>query len=180
MGEVQHTRYTKTAVILHWLIAIGVFVLIGLAWYMMGLPKKTPERSYFYNLHKSIGLTVAALVVIRVWWRAKHTPPPLPGTMPQWQVTASHWSHLLLYTSLIFMPIFGFVASNFSKWGVKYFGIQVGPLFPESKAMYDMFQSFHRGTAYVLITLIVIHVLAALKHAFIDRDAIHKRLSLRG
>lgn len=178
MSEVANTRYTRTAVILHWLIAIGIFVLIGIGWYMVELPKKTPERAFFYNLHKSIGLTLAALIVIRVWWRAQHTPPPLPRTMPKWQVTASHWSHMLLYASLIFMPIFGFVSSNFSKWGVKYFGVQVGPFFPENKVLYDFFQTMHVWTSYLFVALIAIHVAAALKHAFVDRDAVHKRMSL--
>jgi cytochrome b561 len=74
------------------------------------------------------------------------------------------------------MPLFGFAGSNFGKFGVKYFGIQLGPFFPEDPAMVSLFQSLHRWTSYVLIALIVLHVAAALKHALVDRNGVMRRM----
>jgi cytochrome b561 len=116
-------RYNNVAITLHWIVGVLVLVLVGLGWYMVDIPRGTEERSYFYNLHKSIGLTTGIIVLIRLWWRAKHPPPPLPASMAGWQVTASKISHALLYMCLIMMPIAGFTASQFTKWGVTYFGL---------------------------------------------------------
>lgn len=176
MAGARSERYTMTAIVLHWLIAIAILALIGLGWYMVDIPKKTPERAYFFNLHKSIGLTVAGFVVVRILWRVFHAPPPLPRSIPAWQIAASKWSHALLYLCMVLMPLFGFAGSNFGKFGVKYFGIQLGPFFPEDPAMVSLFQSLHRWTSYVLIALIVLHVAAALKHALVDRNGVMRRM----
>ena len=71
-SNVQH--YDKVAITLHWLVAIGVFVMIGLGWYMTDIPKGTPDRAFWFNLHKSIGVTLGVLVLIRLWWRLTHKP----------------------------------------------------------------------------------------------------------
>ncbi len=81
-------RYTGTAILLHWVIALLVFALIGLGWYMVDIPKGTPERSYFYNLHKSIGLTTLFFILVRVAWRLTHVPPRLPRSLKRWEVAA--------------------------------------------------------------------------------------------
>ena len=114
-----HTRYTTTAIVLHWVVAILVFVLIGLGLYMQDIPKGTPDRAFFYNLHKSIGVTTALLVLARLWWRAKNPPPSLQASMPGWEIQASKISHALLYLCLIVMPLSGFAATQFTKYGVK-------------------------------------------------------------
>jgi cytochrome b561 len=169
-------RYHNFAIFLHWLLAIGVFVMIGLGWYMSDIPKGTPERAFWFNLHKSIGVTIGVLVLIRVWWRLTHKPPALPASMPGWEVTAAKISHGLLYACLIIMPLVGFLASNFSKYGVKYFGIPIGPFFAENQALRDGLQEVHEFTSYVLVTVIVIHVLAAFKHLVLDKDSVFERM----
>ena len=127
-------RYHNFAIFLHWLLAIGVFVMIGLGWYMTDIPKGTPDRAFWFNLHKSIGVTLGVLVLIRLWWRLTHKPPALPASMPAWEVTAAKISHTLLYACLVIMPVVGFLGSNFTKYGVKYFGIPIGPFFAENQA----------------------------------------------
>jgi cytochrome b561 len=170
-------RYSTTAIVLHWLVAILVFVLIGLGLYMTDIPRGTPERSYFYNLHKSIGVTVALIVFFRLWWRIRHPAPPLPDSVPAWQVRASKVSHVLLYTCLIVMPLSGFSASQFTKWGVEIYGLfKIPSMGPENKVIYDVLQGIHGVTAVVLMTVIVIHVLAALKHLLFDRDRVFQRI----
>ena len=170
-------RYDKVAVALHWLVAIGVFVMIGLGWYMTDIPKGTPDRAFFYNLHKSIGVTLAIVVLVRVVWRWTHEPPPLPQGTPGWVVNASKLSHGLLYALLVLMPVAGFTASNFTKYGVTYFGLfKIGPFFAESKALYELFQGIHHAAADVLVIVIAIHIAAALKHLLIDKDGVFYRM----
>lgn len=168
--------YTSLAVLLHWLIAIGVFVMIGIAWYMVDIPKGAPDRSFWFNLHKSIGVTVGVLVLVRIAWRLGHTPPPLPASMPSWEVTAAKISHGLLYACLLVMPTVGFIASNFTKYGVKYFGIQIGPFFAENQGLRDALQEVHEITSYILVVVIVVHVLAAFKHLIVDKDGVFQRM----
>jgi cytochrome b561 len=170
-------RYDKVAIALHWLVAIGVFVMIGLGWYMTGIPKGVPARTFYYNLHKSIGLTVALVVLIRVVWRWNHQPPPLPPGMPSWMFNASKLSHGLLYALLVLMPAAGFVASNFTKYGVTYFGLfKIGPYFPENKDMWELFQGIHHAASVVLVVVIGIHIAAAFTHLLIKKDGVFYRM----
>jgi cytochrome b561 len=175
-SSITAERYTGVAILLHWLIAILVFVLIGLGWYMVDIPKNTPERSYFYNLHKSIGLTTFAFIVVRIAWRVAHTPPALPRTLQEWEIVAATWGHRLLYVCLIVMPLSGYVASNFTKFGVKYFGIELPPWGPEDKTLYGIFNSIHVFTSFFFVALIALHVAAAFKHLVVDRDSVFRRM----
>jgi cytochrome b561 len=175
IGSIQ--RYDKVAVALHWLVALGVFVMIGLGWYMTDIPRGTPARAFFYNLHKSIGLTLAIIVLVRVVWRWNHLPPALPAATPRWVVSASKLSHGLLYALLVLMPVVGFIASNFTKFGVTYFGLfKIGPFFAENKTLYELFQGIHHAAADVLVIVVVIHVAAAFKHLLYDKDGVFYRM----
>jgi cytochrome b561 len=170
-------RYSNVAIVLHWLIALGVFVLVGVAWYMVDIPKGAPERAFWFNLHKSTGTTVGVLVLIRLWWRLTHKPPALPASMPTWEVTAAKISHALLYVCVILMPLTGFVASQFTKYGVKYFGLfSIGPFFADNKALRDGIQEVHEIISFVLVALVVIHIAAALKHLLLDKDGVFQRM----
>lgn len=171
------SRYTTTAIVFHWVVAILVFTMIGLGLYMTDVPKGTPDRAFYYNLHKSIGVTTALLVILRLWWRAKN-PPPLPlSSMPAWEVQASEISHALLYMCVIVMPLSGFAATQFTKYGVNYFGLfKIPPMGSENKVVYDLLQGIHGVTASLLIVLVIIHVLAAFKHLLINRDRVFQRI----
>lgn len=169
-------RYNNVAIALHWLIAAGVLVMIGLGWTMTDIPKGTPERAYFFNLHKSIGVTIGVLALIRLWWRATHRPPALPGSMASWEVAAAKVNHALLYACIVAMPVIGFLASNFTKFGVKYFGLQIGPFFAENQALRDGLQEVHGLLSYLLVVLVVVHVLAAFKHLLVDKDGVFQRM----
>jgi cytochrome b561 len=169
--------YDNVAVALHWLVAIGVLVMIGLGWYMTDIPKGTPNRAFFFNLHKSIGVTVGVIVLIRIAWRWTHDPPALPAGTPGWVVNGAKLSHGLLYALLVLMPAAGFIASNFNKYGVTYFGLfKIGPLFAENKGLYELFQGIHHVASDVLVAVIAIHVAAAFKHLLIDKDGVFYRM----
>jgi cytochrome b561 len=176
METTAQQRYTTIAIVLHWLIAAAVLFMIGLGWAMDDIPKGTPERAYWFNLHKSIGVTIGGLMVLRLLWRLAHRPPPLPASMPAWEVRAAGLSHVLLYVLLIAMPVIGFLASNFTKYGVKYFGLQIGPFFAENQAARDALQELHGALSYVLVVLIAVHMAAAVKHWLVDRDGVFQRM----
>jgi len=169
-------RYTGMAILLHWVIAIGVIAMFAIAYYMTDIPKGAPERAYWFNLHKSIGTTIGVLVLLRLVWRARHAPPALPASMPAWESTLAKINHVLLYACLVAMPAVGFLASNFTKYGVKYFGIPIGPFFAEDQAMRDNLQQVHEILSWLLGVLVIVHVAAALKHLLIDRDGVFQRM----
>ncbi len=176
MNANGNLRYTSTAIALHWLIALAVFALVGLGWYMVDIPKNTPERAYFYNLHKSIGLTTAFFIALRVWWRFMHRPPALPASLLSWERTLATWTHRLLYACLVVMPLSGYIASNFTKFGVKYFGIELPPWGPQDKLLYSIFNSIHVFTSYAFVTLIALHIAGAFKHLLVDKDTVFRRM----
>src|SRR5262245_35036490 len=116
-------RYTTFAIALHWIIAALIATLIVLGLYMTGLPRNTPERAYFLNLHKSLGLLTLLIVAVRIAWRLSHKPPPLPPATPAWQRHGAALSHRLLYAVMVLQPATGYLMSSFGKYGVQFFGI---------------------------------------------------------
>ena len=171
------TRYTRTAMTLHWLIAAVVLAQIAFGWYLQLVPRETPDRTIFVNFHKSTGLVIGLLIVFRLAWRLTHTPPPLPESMPAWERSAARVNHVLLYACMLIMPIAGYTASNFSKFGVKLFNaVLLPPWGVDDRGIYAFFNSLHIGTSYVFVTLIAIHALAALKHLIFPRHGILRRM----
>ena len=172
----QQAHYTRVAVILHWLIALALIGQIGFGWFLDSVARGTPARSFYVNLHKSTGLTLAVLIFARLVWRLMHRPPVLPAFMHPWERSAAQWSHAALYACMIGMPLSGYIASNFSKFGVKLFNVlSLPPWGADDTRTYAIFNTTHVVLSYVFVTLIVIHILAALKHA-IARDGVFSRM----
>jgi cytochrome b561 len=175
-GAESAARYTRTAIVLHWLIALAILGQVLLGWYVDEVPRGTPARSWYVNLHKSIGLTLGLLIIFRVYWRLRHPPPLLPASLPPWERISANVSHGALYVCMLVMPVSGYIASNFSKWGVKFFNvIQFPPWGVEDQSIYAVFNGLHRATSYIFITLIVLHVIGALRHA-VRRDGVFQRM----
>lgn len=169
-------RYTRLAIALHWLIALALLFQMSLGWRLDFIPRGTPDRSFYTNLHKSTGLLLFALILLRLGWRLGHPPPPLPDEMPRWQVQAANLSHRLLYVLMLTMPLSGYLASNFNKWGIRFFGIEIAPWGPNRPDIYRIFNGIHDVAAWLLVLLIAMHVAAALKHALVDRDGVFSRI----
>src|SRR5690554_3399816 len=137
------TRYTKTAIILHWLIAIAILFMLGLGWYMTGLPRDGAKsdvydlfdlgiytwqlseavspRTFYFNLHKSIGVTLLALIAFRLYWRLTHQPPAMLSLLKAWERKLADVAHTSLYVLMVVMPISGFLMALYSKYGIKWF-----------------------------------------------------------
>ncbi len=192
-------RYTKTAVVLHWLIALFLIAMLALGFWMSELPKEAPKtttfdlfelglftvttaepisvRTFYFNLHKSIGIIALALILLRVLWRLTHKAPTFLATMKPWEVLVADATHKLLYVLMLVMPLSGFIMSIYSKWGILFFGMPfVKGL--DNPQLRDAFKEVHEITAWLLLVFIVLHVGAAFKHKFIDKDDVMKRMSL--
>ncbi len=179
-------RYGSVAMTLHWLIAALVLVNLGLGLYMADLPKTDASRFMLFQLHKSVGLTVLVLSVLRLVWRLVNPVPPFPRGMNAFLRLGGHVSHFLLYFLIIAIPLAGWAMVSSSPIGLPtpYFGLFSWPNIsflanlPRAAKMVneDMFQETHELLAYSAIALLVLHVLAALYHQFLRRDDVLKRM----
>lgn len=170
------TRYPLPAIALHWLLVALVFALYALGWYMVGIPKGTPPVAYFYNLHKSIGLVAVVPIVWLICWHAAHNAPALPSAMPDWQIKATKTSHLLFYVCLVVMTLSGFIESNFTKYGIRFFGYQLPVLGWEDKTIYYLFNRIHVYTSFLFAALIAVHIAAAFRHLLLGKDGVFQRM----
>lgn len=171
-------RYTTVAVVLHWLIAVLVVAQFSFGWWMQQIPKSPPGmRAGAFNLHKSVGLTILALMLVRLAWRLAHRPPALPA-MPRWQARLARATHAGFYVLLIALPVTGYIGSSFSGYPVKLFGITLPSWAPRNDAVKEWMSAAHLAIGWALAVAFVLHVAGALKHALVDRDGILRRMGL--
>lgn len=170
-------RYTATAIVLHWLLAILITAMLLLGWYMLGI-RRTPSGPWYVGLHKSIGTVVLVLAALRLAWRIAHRPAPLPRTLPPWQRRAAALVQWLLYACMLLMPASGFLGASFSKKGVVVFGWHLPALVAPDPVMVDRMFALHYVLAWTLAALASLHVLAGLKH-LAARDGVFRRIWLR-
>lgn len=163
-------KHDSVTVALHWAIGLALIGQIAFGFLLDDIaPRGTPARAGVINLHKSLGLVLFGLVAARLAWRFAHRPPAWPRELPQWQRRAADWGHRALYACMLLMPLSGYVASNFSKHGVKFFGHPLAPWGPELPAAYRFLVGVHDATAWVFCALIAGHVAAAAWHWQRDR-----------
>jgi len=168
-------QYTLTAVVLHWSIAILVFALFAIGWSMVDLPRG-PDRSSTFALHKSIGLTVFLLALVRAGWRFAHPPPPYPDSMPQWQITLARSAHLLFYVLLVLQPASGYLSSSFSGYDTKLFGIPLPQWGWRDPPLNELFTEIHVISSVLFMVVIGIHVAGALSHLFDRNGGVFRRI----
>jgi len=168
-------RYNRAAIALHWLTAalIVANLLLGLS--MVPLPI-SPRKLHWYLWHKSIGLTVLLLTSLRLAWRTIR-PHPAPVPMPRWQRRAAAASHTMLYVLLLVIPVSGWLYSSATGVQVVYLGLVPLPnLVPKDKALADALRLVHIALNSLLFAVVCVHVAAALKHHFVDRDTVLVRM----
>ncbi len=171
-------RYTRTAIALHWLIAVAVIVQFGWGWWMVGIPKQpVGPRVDAFNLHKSIGMTILLLMVLRSMWRLTHPAPALPA-MPRWQALLAHATHILLYAVLFVQPVAGYLGSVFSGYPVKYFGVVLPGWGWKDDGIKDFMSAVHFAGAITIGALVTLHLAGALWHAVALRDGLLARMGL--
>ena len=173
-------RYTRTAMLLHWVLGFALIGLFGVGIYMTGLPF-SPQRLKLYNWHKWAGVTILVLSALRLLWRATHRPPALPpamaNAMPGWQKLAHHGTHGLLYALFFAVPLIGWAYSSAAGFPIVFLGLwQLPDFVPVSKELAEAIKPWHQITAFAMAGLVLLHVAAALKHHLIDRDGLLARM----
>jgi cytochrome b561 len=176
----QASTYTGVAIALHWILALALAGIFAVGTYMVDLPF-SPARLKLYNWHKWAGITILTLSAIRLLWRATHRPPALPDAMvrgmPVWQQWAHHATHGLMYVLFFAVPLLGWAYSSATGFQIVVFGqIPLPDLVPASKELAEFLKPLHRLSAWALCALVVMHVAAALKHQFVDRDGLIARM----
>jgi cytochrome b561 len=172
------SRYTHTAIALHWLIAALVILQFAWGWWMQEIPKQpVGPRVDALNLHKSVGMTILALMVVRILWRIGHRPPPLPP-LASWQAQVAHLTHIALYALLVIQPLSGYLGSEFSGFPVKFFGMTLPSWAGKNVALKEFLSGVHLATSWTIAVLVGLHVCGALKHALVDRDGLLARMGI--
>lgn len=169
------TAYTRTAIALHWAIALLVFVAFPLGVYMHELPL-SPDKLRLYSYHKWIGIGVLLFACARLVWRLGHRPPPLVAGLPRWQAVAAHAVHHALYLLIVAIPLSGWTMSSALGFPVVWFGVLPLPdLVAKNKELGELLKAVHQGLNLSLL-LVAVHVGGALKHQFVDRDGTLARM----
>jgi cytochrome b561 len=175
-------RYGLIAIVLHWLLGVAIVGAFGMGLYMADLPF-SPTRLKLYNWHKWAGVTILTLSAVRLLWRLKNRPPELPAqvtaAMPAWQQKAHHGTHHLMYALFFAVPLTGWAYSSAAGFPIVWFGVLPLPDFvPVSKELAEAIKPLHKLAAFGLAALVVLHVAAALKHQFVDRDRLLGRMGI--
>jgi len=176
--EVLHVThsYTSVAKLFHWGMALVLAGLISLGLLMTEMPL-SPEKLQFYAWHKWAGVTVFVWVWLRLAWRWRHPPPAYPSTMTPLMQRLAHAGHAVLYCLMIVIPVTGWLLSSAKGVQTVWFGVVPLPdLLDKDKAMGHMLHEVHEALNNLLLTVMAGHVAAALKHHWIDRDDILKRM----
>jgi cytochrome b561 len=164
------TKYSKTAIALHWTIAILVVTNVVLVSMAEGLPREA--KAPYMDPHKAIGISILLLSLFRLFWRIGHKPPPIPDSVPGWQATIGRMTHALFYFLIIAVPVSGWlmVSAFPGSPGADFFGLATLDLpVGDSKALSGVGHDAHEILTKPLVILIFLHVLGALKHQFVDR-----------
>ena len=174
------SRYSGTAIALHWLLALLLVAMFLFGVYMTGLPF-SPQRLKLYNWHKWTGITVLTLSFLRLLWRLTHRPPALPAAvaaaMPPWQHWAHHGTYYALYGLFFAVPLIGWAYSSAAGFPIVVFGVLPLPDFVlMNKALAELIKPWHKYAAFAMAALVLLHVAAALKHQLIDRDGLLARM----
>ena len=173
-------RYTRTAMVLHWLVAALIAVNIALIWSVDLLPDDAVRP--VIDTHKSVGITVLGLVILRLLWRAAHRPPALPASYAAWEKYGAHAAHIALYVLILALPLSGWMHDSAWKDAAQ-FPMQlfyllpwprigaIANLDPEVKeAFHDLSGHVHVWLSYALYGMFFLHVAGALKHQWLDRQ----------
>lgn len=169
-------RYTGVAVALHWLVALLILGSFVVGTYMVNLGL-SPWKLKVYSWHKWTGVTIFLLVALRLAWRVTHCPPALPAAVAAWQRHAAAIAHVLLYLLMLAVPLSGWVMSSAGGFPVVYFGaFQLPDLVAKDKGLFEVMKSVHFGLNKALLLLVLLHVAAALKHHYVDRDDVLARM----
>lgn len=174
-------RYNGIAMILHWLMAFFIIALLVIGKIMVDLPKDDPDKFTLYQTHKSVGLTILVLTLLRIVWRVMHTSPTLPAGMPRWEQVAAKATQGILYLMMIGIPLTGWAIASSSTSGIPtlWFGLFEVPNLPgvtADRETHELAEGAHELLGNITILLLIVHSAAALKHHFWNNDGVLKSM----
>jgi len=169
-------RYSATAQALHWLTALLMFAVLPLGWVMTSLAQQNPNRDALFTLHKSIGVTILLVTIVRIAWRAANPPPALPASLPRWEAMLAKLSHWLLYTILLVMPVSGYILSSAGGHPVSFFRLFELPALPHNKGLANLGEEVHLLVQWAVYALIALHLVATAWHVVLRRDGVLERI----
>jgi len=176
----SNQKYGPVSRLLHWSSAVIIFGLIGIGLYMTGLDREDPSRRELYDLHKAFGSLVLLLSLVRVVWILYAKLPALPEGLKTWERKLAISAKHLLYLLIFVLPITGYCMSTFFGYPVSFFGqFELPVLFAKNKETAELFKELHSVSAYLLISVLALHISGALKHRFFDggdRDVLKRML----
>jgi cytochrome b561 len=168
--------YTRTAVVLHWLVALLILCAFPLGYYMSDLPL-SPLKLRLYAYHKWLGMSALLLIVARSLWRLAYRPPQLPASMPYWQQRTAHFVHHGMYLLMLAVPLSGWLMTSALGVPVVWLGVlRLPDLVAKNKALGDLLVTVHASLNYALLALIAVHVAASLHHHFSKHDGTLARM----
>ncbi|CDZ78255.1 hypothetical protein BN59_02565 [Legionella massiliensis] len=172
--QVQH--YSKGSKFLHWLIAVVVIIMLCGSYFLDDLPEQYIGTAFMF--HKSIGITILFLMLLRLIWILYAGKPDLPQSVPAWQRSLSKLVQYALYFFVILMPLCGWIMSTAANKAPYFFNMFRFPLpvVPFDKNLAGLMKNAHNTIAWILIALVVLHIAGVLKHHFIDKDNILRRM----
>jgi cytochrome b561 len=170
------TRWGHVAQLLHWVIVILILVQVLIGLQAVDLPLGMKKLALLAK-HKSFGMTILGLAVLRLAWRATNRTPELPDTLKSWERVLAHVTHWGLYGLLFALPITGWLMSSARGFPVSWFGlVQIPDLVSRNQGLYDAMLQTHHMLVYLLYAVVLLHVAAALKHHFMLKDDVLKRM----
>jgi cytochrome b561 len=185
VARTRHSRYSTVAIALHWMIAAAIVAQLASGLWMVGAIRSSGSQAlafHAYQWHKSLGLAILALSLVRLVWRLANPPPSLPVAMTRIEMAAARITHALFYALTLGMPLVGWAMVSASPLGLPtiVFGLfewpHIGWLAGQGGGVEAAFKSAHRAMGFALIGLLVLHIAAALKHHLFDRDDVLARM----
>src|SRR5271163_1801535 len=175
-NQSSRERYTAVAQTFHWVIAALIVVHFVLANLEGDLPIGAHKLALLAR-HKSFGMTVLMLAILRLLWRLKNPPPPQPSGMSALERTLARATHIAFYVLLFAMPLTGWMMSSAKNYSVSWFGLFTWPnLIGKNEAAFNFLRSTHETLSNVLLVIAILHILAALKHHFWNKDNVLLRM----
>ena len=169
-------RWGSVAQLLHWVVVALILVQVTLAWIADDLPLGMKKLAMLAR-HKSFGITILGLAVLRLLWRWTNPTPALPNDLKPYERVLAHFTHAALYVLLFAMPLSGWMMSSARGFPVSWFGfVQLPDLVPKNQRLYEALLQTHDLLALALGAVVALHVAAALKHHYFLKDDVLRRM----
>jgi cytochrome b561 len=177
------TGYSRTALLLHWFLAVSIFFLFVSSWWMLGLPLPSAEyrfREIPFQLHKNVGMTLVAVIVVMLYVRFKHRPQPdLNRILPSWMSRLAVVDHIILYVTILACCASGYLSSSYSGWGTTLWWLVELPDWGyKDEDLNILYSDIHLWTCWILLALVSVHISSALYHAFRNDGVVRRMLHL--